>query len=103
MSEESDRLWNEALNNPGKAVDAGRIVICDGCSADYTDRPDQGGIIFSSNAYCPVCAPERLVTIRRYNEEGYIRATCPSDTSFADFVRGYRKHTGTNFIRITKG
>ena len=30
--------------------EVGRTVICDDCGADYTDRPDTGGLVFQSKA-----------------------------------------------------
>lgn len=74
----------------GKKVPLGDIVVCDICDKDYTNSDASGGFIFGSYGYCPSCAEKGLNTIKRYNEEHYIRAFCPMDTSFADFVRKYR-------------
>ena len=72
----------------------GRQVLCDSCNEDYTDRPDSGGIIFGSNGYCPVCTARTMPDIIRYSEQCHIKATCPPDMSFADFVRDYRGGDG---------
>lgn len=85
-----DELWNAARANPGEAQPLGDTVVCDICSADYTHRNESGGFIFSSSAYCPECAVKGMESIKRYGEERHIKATCPPDQSFADFVREYR-------------
>lgn len=65
-------------------------VVCDICNADYTESDERGGLIFGSYAYCPRCAVDGLDTIKAYGEEAFIRAYCPPEQSFADFVRGQR-------------
>lgn len=81
--------WAEA-ERTGAPVEIGRLVVCDICGEDFTDRPDVGGFIFTSKAYCPHCAPNGLQSIVKYGEERFIRAYCPEGRSFADFVRAYR-------------
>ena len=71
-------------------VDVGDNVFCDYCSEDYTNRPDKGGFLFQSKAICPECAKEALVSIKGYNEEHFIRGTCPDDMSFVDWIRSIR-------------
>lgn len=73
----------------------GRTVTCDVCNEDWTDRPESGGFLFDSYAYCPDCAVIQLPTIQRYHEESHIKARCPSDQSFADWCRCLRngEHT----------
>lgn len=92
------QLWADAEANPNIAIDIGRTVVCDICDEDFTDRTECGGFIFGSKGYCPLCAPSGLVSIKRYAEERYIRATCPDGQSFADFVRAYRG--GNNAILV---
>ena len=95
-------LWDKASRNPGEKVPIGRVVVCDVCNHDYTERPECGGFIFgSNNAYCPTCAEKHEPIIKSYGEEHYIRARCPDEQSFADFVRAYRGPD--SFIRISKG
>jgi len=65
-------------------------VICDQCGKDYTNSDMRGGFIFGSHAYCPVCAKESIERIKSYGEEGYIKAYCPDNMSFKDFVVNYR-------------
>lgn len=65
-------------------------VVCDICNADYTGSNKQGGFIFGSYAYCPDCAVQGMDTIKAYGEEAFIRAYCPPEQSFADFVRAQR-------------
>jgi len=72
----------------------GRTVLCDICNEDWTDRPESGGFIFESKAYCPDCARESLPSIIAYNEQHFIRASCPAGLAFPDFVRQYRGGDG---------
>ena len=81
--------WREA-EETGEPVKVGDLVVCDVCDKDYTHSDAKGGFIFGSYGYCPTCAENRINEIRRYGEEHYIRAHCPPDMSFADFVRRYR-------------
>jgi hypothetical protein len=85
---------------PG-SVPIGGTVLCDACDTDLTADPRSGGYLFGSYAYGPCCAGERLVTIRGYNEEHFIRARCPEGVSFADWVRGMRGPNAA--ITITPG
>jgi hypothetical protein len=95
---EMDKAWADAFDRPGEAIPVGRNVVCDICDQDWTDRPESGGFLFISKAYCPDCAVEGLRTIKKYREERYIRALC-GDESFADFVRRMRGPDA--FIRVT--
>lgn len=90
LPEDLQRRWDLADANPGVAIPVGRHVVCDGCDMDFTDLPDCGGIIFESKAYGPCCAPRIIKSAEKYGEERYIKARCPPETSFADFVRAYR-------------
>lgn len=81
--------WEEAAET-GKPVVLGETVVCDACNEDYSVRPDQGGFIFGSYAYCPACAADALPRIEGYGETYMIRARCPEGKTFADFVREYR-------------
>ena len=69
------------------AVDMEDSVYCDNCEADYTNSDDKGGILFQSKAICPKCTPTFKASIVRYKEEKFIRAKCPKNKSFADWVR----------------
>ena len=95
-------LWREA-EETGQEIGIGRLVTCDICDEDYTDRSDSGGFIFGSYAYCPSCALRCAPDIRRFNEGHLIRATCPAGVAFAEFVRQYqyRANTGSDSIRVT--
>lgn len=44
--------WDAAFKHPGEAIPVGRNVVCDICDADWTDRPESGGFLFVSKAYC---------------------------------------------------
>lgn len=79
-------------------IDLGRTVLCDSCNTDFTDRPDTGGLIFESKGICPLCAPRLERSVKLYEEEHYIKARCPKDKSFADFIREFRG--GNNKVRI---
>lgn len=94
------KLWDTAEKEPGTKQRVGRIVVCDQCDEDFTDKPDSGGFMFVLNAYCPQCAARSIDSIRKYNEEHFIRARCVEGQSFADFVRAYRGPDA--FIRYTK-
>src|SRR5579863_4016907 len=91
---ELDALWNEALTHPNRSIDIGRLVVCDSCDKDYTDLPDQGGIVVGSYGYGPCCAARMLDGLRRYNEMHALRARCPPGQSYADFIRAYRGPAG---------
>jgi len=89
MNDELKRKWDEA-ERTGEHVEVGRLVVCDQCDDDYTDKPDSGGFIFCSHAYCPKCAAKSMPSIIGFNEQHMIRAVCLPGQSFADFVREYR-------------
>jgi hypothetical protein len=95
-----DEAWKDAFDHPGEKFPIGRAVVCDICDGDWTDRPEPGGFLFTSKAYCPDCAVEGLRTIKKYKEERYIVAMCGQE-SFADFVRRMRGPDA--FIRVTVG
>ena len=100
MNKKFKELWDEAFTNAGEKVPLGDLVICDICNQNYTGSTESGGFIFGSYSYCPTCAVSGLLNIKKYDEEDYIRARCPKDVSFADFVREYR---GPNsFIRVSQ-
>jgi hypothetical protein len=93
-----DEAWKAAWDHPGEEVPVGRAVVCDVCSKDWTDRPEPGGFLFGSYAYCPECAVQGLRTIKAYKEEYRIVAMC-GEESFADFVRRMRGPDA--YIRVT--
>lgn len=99
MDEKLKVLWDEA-EKTGKPVSIGDIVICDICDKDFTDLNDVGGFMFTSNSYCPDCEERGMKLIKGYGEERYIKAFCPDDVSFADFIRAYRGKA--NYIQIVK-
>jgi len=72
-------------------LNAGDNVVCDLCNKDYKNDPAEGGYIFMSNAVCPDCADEFWKGIQKYKEERYVKAWCPTDCSFYNFVLKYRK------------
>lgn len=80
-------------------IDIGDTVICDICNEDYTNRDDSGGFLFGTYAYCPDCAKSRMANIRSYNEEKYIKAHCPPNMSYKDWVLQLRG--GDNRIIIS--
>ena len=90
--------WSEA-GKTGEPVPLGDIVVCDWCDKDYTTSKDIGGLIFGSKATCPKCAGRILANAQRHGEGRHIRAVCPEDVSFGDFVRNYRGPKAT--IQIT--
>lgn len=94
-----DKKFAEAYARPGEKIPVGRDVVCDDCDADWTDRPESGGILFESKGICPDCTPAWLKSIARYHEERFIRGRCPADLSFADWIREIRGPDA--FIRVT--
>ena len=115
-----DRAWDEAERHPGEGIPIGRTVVCDICDADYTDSAESGGFIYKDEvqlrieggkgdlthktvfigdyAVCPRCSADALKTFIAHGEEHHIRARCPPDQSFADFVRADRGPDA--FIRV---
>ena len=79
-------------------IDIGNVVLCDYCSEDYTTSNDTGGILFSSYAICPKCAPNALKSIKGFKEEAYIQSEAMEGETFRDFV--LRIRNGDNTIRI---
>jgi hypothetical protein len=67
-------------------IDIGNKVICDYCDKDYTNSNETGGFLFGSYATCPECAPRIIENARKYGEENHIRAICPPELSFRDWV-----------------
>ncbi len=63
------------------------IVLCDGCSKDYTHSEESGGILFSSYGYGPCCEEGMRKNIKKHGEEEFIKGECPKDKSFADWIR----------------
>lgn len=65
----------------------GYEVICDMCSKDWTHDKTSGGFLLLSNGVCPDCSDRVIASVKRYNEEWSIKATCPESMSFADWIR----------------
>jgi hypothetical protein len=72
-------------------IDPGDSVLCDYCNDDFTDSEETGGILVGSDAVCPHCQEKTLVRLKQYQEEQYIRGTCPENMSFANWVRAIRR------------
>lgn len=106
MTAEQERIRSEfaaALDTGQGVIDVGRTVICDRCDTDLTDDPRSSGYLFSSYAYGPCCADDALSSIRRHNEEHYIRAYCPEGMSFADWCRSLRGNNNQIIVRALGG
>ena len=101
MNDKLKAAWDGAFDHPGEKFPVGRVVVCDDCGKDWTDSPLTGGLLFQSKAICPNCAPRWRMLIKQYNEQRFIRGTCPTDESFANFVRRMRGPDA--FIRVTVG
>lgn len=82
-------------------IDIGNQVICDWCGTDFTDRDDQGGILFGSKACCPICTLEVERSAMRYQEYHYIKGRCPAGMSFREWVLELRG--GDNTIKFYSG
>ena len=68
----------------------GKKVNCDICNKDYSYSDEHGGFLFGSKGVCPDCAPEFLQSVIKHNEESHIRAYCPKDMSFKDWMLSFR-------------
>ena len=69
-------------------IDLGDGVLCDLCGHDWTHRTESGGVYgLGSKAICPDCTPSVIASCERYNETHFIKARCPENKSFADWVR----------------
>lgn len=90
MNKDLAAAWDKAFERPGELVPVGRAVVCDVCGEDWTERKESGGFLFESYAYCPNCAPKGLEEIKKYGKERFIKAHCPENESYADFVRRLR-------------
>ena len=84
-----------------ETIDIGDQVLCDGCTADFTNRTESGGFLFGSKAVCPDCAPALLVDLKKGREDKFIKAFCPPWMSFRDWCLMLRG--GDNTIRIRSG
>lgn len=62
--------------------DLEETVICDICNADYTDSPEEGGILVGSYALCPKCAK---------NHQGMPDDSARKGETFQNFVLRIRK------------
>lgn len=92
-----DGKWDEAASHPGAVIDIGNLVACDDCGDDYTESRASGGYIWHNRATCPACADRVMKTLAtqkllRLMKNGL---HCPSNMSFADFVRAYRGDNNT--------
>lgn len=68
-------------------IEPGNSVVCDACNDDYTHSDAVGGLLFQSKAICPNCSPKWEAGAKEYGETHLIKARCPADKSFADWVR----------------
>lgn len=73
-----------------KIIDISKTVLCDFCNEDYSDSDESGGFLFLRKAACPKCATRLRETVKKHNEERYIRGECREDESFAEFVHRVR-------------
>lgn len=82
-------------------LDIGDSVICDNCGQDLTNDDIPGGFIFGSRAVCPYCSERMMNSIKKYNEENYIKAYCPEGLSYREWVLKLRN--GDNAIKFYVG
>ena len=83
---------------PIQTIDIGQQVFCDLCNTEFSQLPDTGGILVQSKGVCPRCAPKFEADLVKYGEEHYIRARCPADMRFHDWILKIRD--GDNTIRV---
>ena len=67
-------------------IDVGETVLCDICNADYSYSERKGGFLFNSKSVCPRCEPRMRENIAKHKEERFIKAECPKEMSFREFV-----------------
>ena len=91
-------MKNKTPHTNIKIIEVGTKVNCDVCNEEYDNKPDSGGFLFGSNAYCPKCAEQYLPSIQKEGEENMITARCPEGMSFYDWVLSLRG--GDNTIKI---
>jgi hydrogenase maturation factor HypF (carbamoyltransferase family) len=72
-------------------IDPGDSVLCDLCNEEYKDSDAKGGILFSSNAACPKCAPRLEDSAIEHRETHYIHARAKPNETFRDFVYRIRE------------
>lgn len=88
MQELREFLGLKEANVKTIRIDPGTEVVCDLCNKDWTNRPESGGIYgLSTKAICPDCAPQVLKDAEEFGELKYVKARCPPDKSFANWVR----------------
>lgn len=68
-------------------INPGNVVLCDLCNEDFTTSTKSGGMLIGSKAICPNCTPRIEYSVKEYNEESSVKARCPENKSFADWVR----------------
>jgi len=71
-------------------IDGGDVVLCDLCNKDYSNSEVSGGFLFQSKAVCPDCAERFMKGVKKYGEERFIKATCPEDMSFYNWIMSFR-------------
>lgn len=77
-------------------MDIGNRVVCDLCNTDFSSRDDTGGLLLQSKAVCPLCSVEVKKSCLKYGEMEFIKAYCPKEMSFRDWILSYRSD---NIIR----
>lgn len=72
-------------------------IQCDCCGRDYDNSSESGGILFSSRAVCPKCAPALEADAVKYGETEYIFDRCPKGMSFRDWCIRLRNREAKKF------
>lgn len=91
-------MKNKKAHTNIQIQEIGTQVNCDVCNEEYDHKPESGGFLFGSYAYCPKCAKEYLPSIQKDGEEHMITARCPDNLSFFKWVMKLRG--GDNTIKI---
>ncbi len=81
-----------------EVIEIGEKIYCDLCNKDFSESDRSGGLLYGSKAVCPDCQGRMEEGAKKYNEESYIKARCPENMSFRDFVLKIRN--GDNTIKI---
>ena len=61
-------------------------IKCDLCGENYKHKSDKGGILFGNTFVCPECTIGFEGEIKKFKEEGLIRAKAIEGESFHAFI-----------------
>src|SRR3990167_6092822 len=98
MNDKVIETLNESART-GQPVEIGQIVVCDFCDTDFTERDDQGGLLFGGRGVCPECAPRIEADAIKFGETRFIKARAKPGQSFRSFCLELRGGNNTVHFR----